>query len=74
MSQKFSKKELLSLIVHELKTPIGIIKWHTEMLLDGDYGPITDDQRKIFLEMEQENNKTLRLIREFLQVSLIPES
>lgn len=72
--QKFSKKELLSLIVHELKSPIGIIKWHTEMLLSGDYGPTTEEQRTIFREMEKENTRIFRLIREFLQISLVPES
>ena len=40
------KDDFVSLSSHELRGPLSIIKWYTEILLDGDMGPLTEEQRK----------------------------
>lgn len=39
------KQELMSIVSHQLSTPVSSIKWYTEMLLDGDIGELTDEQK-----------------------------
>lgn len=60
---------LLSLASHELRTPLSIVKWYTEMLLDGDAGPLTDDQTKYLRTIQTSNQRAIDLIRSLLNVS-----
>jgi signal transduction histidine kinase len=38
------KDELLSIVSHQLATPVSSIKWYTEMLIDGDLGKLNKAQ------------------------------
>jgi len=40
------KDELLSIVSHQLATPISSVKWYIEMMLDGDLGKITKEQQE----------------------------
>lgn len=60
---------LLSLASHELRTPLSIVKWYTEMLLDGDAGVLTDDQTKYLKTIQTSNQRAIDLIRSLLNVS-----
>lgn len=60
---------LLSLASHELRTPLSIVKWYTEMLLDGDAGPLTVDQTKYLRTIQTSNQRAIDLIRSLLNVS-----
>lgn len=60
---------LLSLASHELRTPLSIVKWYTEMLLDGDAGPLTDDQTKYLRTIQISNQRAIDLIKSLLNVS-----
>jgi signal transduction histidine kinase len=59
----------LSLAAHELRSPLSIIKWYTEMLLDGDGGPLTPDQTKYLKTIETSNQRAIDLVRSLLNVS-----
>jgi len=37
--------DFLNLIAHKIHNPVGAITWQLEMLLSGDLGPLTKDQR-----------------------------
>ncbi len=61
------KRDTLSMISHELRTSLVADKWVLKMLLDGDLGPVTD-QQKIFLEKALKNNdKMVELITELVE-------
>lgn len=62
-------EDFLSLATHELRTPLSIIKWYTEMLLDGDGGSLTDDQAKYLKVIQSSNQRAIDLIRSLLNVS-----
>ena len=77
----FSKKEnflhskekrgndFVSLSSHELRSPLSIVKWYTEILLDGDAGPLTEDQRKYLAVIESSNQRAIDIVRSLLNVS-----
>ncbi len=60
---------LLSLAAHDLRTPLSVIKWYTEMLLDGDCGTLNDDQTKYLKTIQSSNERAIDLIRSLLNVS-----
>ncbi len=60
---------LLSLASHELRTPLSVIKWYTEMLLDGDCGALNDDQIKYLRTIQTSNQRAIDLIKSLLNVS-----
>ena len=64
-----SGSNLLSLASHELRTPLSVVKWYTEMLLDGDAGTLTDDQAKYLRTIQISNQRAIDLIRSLLNVS-----
>lgn len=66
-----SKKsdDFVSIASHELRSPLSVIKWYTEILLDGDIGPLTDEQRKYLTVIESSNERAIDLVRSLLNVS-----
>lgn len=63
------KDDFVSLSSHELRSPLSIIKWYTEILLDGDAGPLTEEQRKYLTVIESSNQRAIDLVRSLLNVS-----
>lgn len=61
--------DFVSLASHELRSPLSIIKWYTEILLDGDAGPLTEDQQKYLRLIESSNQRAIDLVRSLLNVS-----
>ncbi len=60
---------LLSLASHELRTPLSVVKWYTEMLLDGDCGELNVDQVKYLKTIQTSNQRAIDLIKSLLNVS-----
>jgi signal transduction histidine kinase len=59
----------VSLASHELRSPLSIVKWYTEMLLDGDGGDLTPDQTKYLKTIQSANQRSIDLVRSLLNVS-----
>jgi signal transduction histidine kinase len=68
-SSSSSKDDFVSLSSHALRSPLSVIKWYTEILLDGDVGELTEDQRKYLRVIEISNQRAIDLIRSLLNVS-----
>ena len=63
------KAEFVSVASHELKTPLSVIKGYLSLLLDGIYGDISDEQRKILASVGDQTDRLARLIQQLLDVS-----
>lgn len=60
---------LLSLAAHELRTPLSVVKWYTEILLDGDCGVLNEDQSKYLKTIQASNQRAIDLLKSLLNVS-----
>jgi signal transduction histidine kinase len=65
------KSDFVSLVSHQLKTPVAQIKGYTENMLDGLTGPLTDKQREYLSDMLNVAGKNSNLIDDLLNVSRI---
>lgn len=64
-----SKDEFISMASHQLRTPLTSIKGYLSMVLEGDTGKITSDQRHLLQEAFTSSERMVHLIHDFLNVS-----
>ena len=63
------KAEFVSVASHELKTPINVMIGYLQLLEDGIYGPLTQQQLDIHKTVGVQANTLLRLVKQLLDVS-----
>ena len=66
-----SKDEFISMASHQLRTPLTAVKGYVSMLLDGDIGPVTKEQRQVLEQAFDSSQRMVFLIGDFLNVSRI---
>jgi len=65
------KANFISNISHELRTPLTHIKGYIELLIAGDLGPITEEQKRALLVSQESTTRLENLIEDLIMVSLI---
>lgn len=64
-----AKDEFVSMASHQLRTPLTSVKGYISMVLDGDVGAITKEQRQLLEEAFTSSERMVHLIGDFLNVS-----
>ena len=64
-----AKDEFISMASHQLRTPLTSIKGYVSMLMEGDVGKVTPDQKHLLEEAFMSSERMVRLIGDFLNVS-----
>lgn len=64
-----AKDEFISMASHQLRTPLTSVKGYVSMVLDGDAGPITDQQRQLLQQSFLSSQRMVYLIADLLNVS-----
>ncbi len=65
------KSEFISLVSHQLRTPLSSIRWYLEMLSGKDTGPLTDEQENCLREASTSTERMVHLVNALLNVSRI---
>lgn len=65
------KSEFVSMVSHELRTPLTSINGYVDLLLDGDVGSVTEDQRECLVAIRDNGRRLLALITDLLELSRI---
>src|SRR5690349_4439013 len=68
------RDDLMKMIVHDLKTPLTSMIGAMEMLIDGDFGALTLEQRTALSDAEGRAEDLLALIEDLLEVARLEES
>ncbi len=67
------RDDLMKMIVHDLKTPLTSVLATLEMVLDGDFGTVSDTQRRALSDAEAKAEDLLSLIEDLLEIARIEE-
>ena len=68
-----SKTGFISIASHQLRTPLSIIKGYIELIKDGAYGKTTVKMVKTLDDMDASNERLVKLVDEFLDISRIEQ-
>ena len=63
------KAEFVSVASHELKTPINVVQGYVQLLDEGIYGPLTEQQRNVLHTLEAQVQGLARMVKQLLDVS-----
>lgn len=64
-----AKDEFISMASHQLRTPLTSIKGYISMLLEGDAGALSAEQKRMLSEVFVSSERMVHLIGDFLNVS-----
>ncbi len=70
---KQMRNEFVSIVAHQLRTPISSIKWTLKMFLEESFGKINKEQEKYLEKVYSVNEKMVELINDLLNISRIEE-
>lgn len=68
------KTEFLSIAAHQLRTPLGSIRWSIEMMLSEDMGRLSKPLRDTLMQIYQSTQRMIILVGDLLTVSRIDQS
>ncbi|MFH0854889.1 MAG: histidine kinase dimerization/phospho-acceptor domain-containing protein, partial [bacterium] len=66
-----AKSEFLSIASHQLRTPLTAMKGLSSMLLDGDYGKISEEPKKAVSQIFESSERMNKLVNNLLDISRI---
>jgi len=66
-----ARVSFISIASHQLRTPLTSMRWFTEMILGGDAGPITEDQKHFMQRVYEGIDRMINLVNLLLQIARV---
>lgn len=66
-----AKTGFISVASHQLRTPLTSMRWFAEMLINGDAGPITEEQKHFVERVYQGTDRMIALVNLLLQIARV---
>ena len=63
------KSEFISIVSHQLRTPLTAIKGYISMILEGTYGNIPEKMEKPLVHIYKSNERLIKLVNDILNLS-----
>lgn len=60
------KSDFMSIIAHQMRTPLSAIKWTMNMMLKNELGPLTIDQMNFLKKADESNEHMIALVEDML--------
>lgn len=68
-----AKSDFLAIASHQLRTPLGSMRWSMEMILSGDFGVISQEAKTALTTVLENNQRMINLVNDLLSVSKIDQ-
>lgn len=66
-----SRTGFISIASHQLRTPLTSIRWFVEMLMNGDAGPLSNDQKHFVSQIYESTDRMIDLVNLLLQIARV---
>ncbi len=60
------KSDFISVVAHQLRTPLSGVKWTLSMLLSGDMGELNNEQKTFLMKIYESNARMITLVNDML--------
>ncbi len=67
------KSEFVSVVAHQLRTPLSAVKWVIGSILDGDAGEVSLEQLNLLGKGYRSNERMINLVNDLLNIARIEE-
>ena len=65
------KSNFISIVAHQLRTPLSGIKWMLDMIINGEMGELNNDQKTFLMKSYESNNRMINLVNDMLSTDRI---
>jgi len=66
-----SKSSFISIASHQLRTPLTSMRWFSEMLIGGDAGPLSEEQKHFVERIYEATDRMIDLVNLLLQIARV---
>jgi len=71
MPNLLNDTKFLGMAAHDLRNPLGSIMGFTDLIIEGDYGAVSDEQIPVLKRIYSTSQRMLNLINDLLDISVI---
>ncbi|MFA6094917.1 MAG: HAMP domain-containing sensor histidine kinase [Candidatus Paceibacterota bacterium] len=68
------KAEFVSLAIHQLRAPLTGIRWALKMIIDGEVGEVTSEQKNMLVKTYEASMKSLTMLNELINIDRVDAS